>query len=109
MRIFYQEYALQNCRLSSDLFYTKLTGLQIEMKCIAKPETVVLKQHFERKLVELEEEKQLLQVEFLTIQDIHVPYLKPVTVHAHGFCTKLPTQNDTIYQFCNFCQVIFYP
>lgn len=35
------------------------------MKSFAKPETVVLKQHFERKLVELEEEKKMLQVEFL--------------------------------------------
>jgi hypothetical protein len=36
------------------------------MKSFAKPETVVLKQHFERKLVELEEEKKMLQVLFLT-------------------------------------------
>lgn len=35
------------------------------MKSFAKPETVVLKQHFERKLVELEEEKKMLQVAFL--------------------------------------------
>lgn len=34
------------------------------MKSFAKPETVVLKQHFERKLVELEEEKKMLQVLF---------------------------------------------
>lgn len=32
------------------------------MKSFSKPETVVLKQHFERKLVELEEEKKMLQV-----------------------------------------------
>lgn len=36
--------------------------LQAEMKSFSKPETVVLKQHFERKLVELEEEKKMLQV-----------------------------------------------
>jgi kinesin family protein 4/21/27 len=32
------------------------------MKSFSKPETIVLKQHFERKLVELEEEKRSLQV-----------------------------------------------
>ena len=37
------------------------------MKSFAKPETVVLKQHFERKLVELEEEKKMLQVASLNI------------------------------------------
>jgi hypothetical protein len=36
--------------------------LQAEMKSFTKPETVVLKQHFERKLLELEEEKKSLQV-----------------------------------------------
>ncbi len=36
--------------------------LQTEMKSFSKPETIVLKQHFERKLVELEEEKRSLQV-----------------------------------------------
>ncbi len=34
----------------------------MEMKSFSKPETIVLKQHFERKLVELEEEKRSLQV-----------------------------------------------
>lgn len=45
--------------------YTDFTyhcGVQAEMKSFSKPETVVLKQHFERKLVELEEEKKMLQV-----------------------------------------------
>lgn len=41
----------------------KLEQKEAEMKSFSKPETVVLKQHFERKLVELEEEKKMLQRE----------------------------------------------
>ncbi|KAG0589833.1 hypothetical protein KC19_1G052000 [Ceratodon purpureus] len=41
----------------------RLEQKEAEMKSFAKPETVVLKQHFERKLVELEEEKKMLQRE----------------------------------------------
>ncbi|CAK9197574.1 unnamed protein product [Sphagnum troendelagicum] len=41
----------------------RLEQKEAEMKSFAKPETVVLKQHFERKLLELEEEKKSLQGE----------------------------------------------
>lgn len=50
--------------LCAKFMYLNMNGvlLQAEMKSFAKPETVVLKQHFERKLLELEEEKKSLQV-----------------------------------------------
>ncbi|CAK9197643.1 unnamed protein product [Sphagnum troendelagicum] len=41
----------------------RLEQKEAEMKSFAKPETVVLKHHFERKLLELEEEKKSLQGE----------------------------------------------
>ncbi|CAM6035512.1 unnamed protein product [Sphagnum compactum] len=41
----------------------RLEQKEAEMKSFTKPETVVLKQHFERKLLELEEEKKSLQGE----------------------------------------------
>lgn len=36
--------------------------LQAEIKLFVRPDATVLKQHFEKKLVELEEEKKYLQV-----------------------------------------------
>lgn len=37
-------------------------SVQAEMKSFIRIDTLVLKQHFEKKLIELEEEKRLLQV-----------------------------------------------
>ncbi|KAG6548609.1 hypothetical protein Mapa_010098 [Marchantia paleacea] len=52
----------------------RLEQKEAEMKSFARPDAVVLKQHFERKLVELEEEKKVLQaiIVSISVRDRHV-------------------------------------
>jgi hypothetical protein len=60
------------------------------MKSFSKPETVVLKQHFERKLVELEEEKKMLQV---TLSACHQCCFDLTFCHRHDLWFRTSVQD----------------